>query len=325
MTLHPAISAVRNAVRASISDEPLERSLVVACSGGADSLALLAATVFEARGRNVVGVTVDHGLQDDSADQALSVVKQMAQLGVSETASIRVRVQVSGDGPEAAARTARYAVLRELADRFDPAIVLLGHTRDDQAETVLMGLTRGSGGRSIMGMPTAFGVFRRPLLTISRAQTEAACSAAGITWWRDPHNDDPRFLRARVRHRALPVLEQELGPGVAAALARTGDLVRDDVLALDELAERAMADYDPAAGFDVDALLGYPKAVRSRMLRMAAVAAGSPPGELFAVHVAALERQVANSTQLPKSIQLPGQLTAIRRGRTLRFIRDGRD
>ncbi|HSV41209.1 MAG TPA: tRNA lysidine(34) synthetase TilS, partial [Nocardioidaceae bacterium] len=166
----PAVAAVRLAVRRCLSDEA---RVVVACSGGADSLALLAATVFEARksGAYVVGATVDHGLQDGSAAHAERVVAQMAALGAHETVSARVSVESSGQGLEAAARDARYAVLEGVAEQFDADLVLLGHTLDDQAETVLMGLTRGSGGRSIGGMRRSFDRYRRPLLDLTRAQT----------------------------------------------------------------------------------------------------------------------------------------------------------
>jgi len=326
MTLHPAVAAVRSAVRPHVGSDPATTGpLLVACSGGADSLALLSATIFEARARPVIGVTVDHGLQADSAAQATRVVEQMARLGATETVAVRVRVEERGNGPEAAAREARYAVLSEVAVRFAAGAVLLGHTQDDQAETVLMGLARGSGGRSIAGMRSAFEVFRRPLLEITRAQTEAACLAEGIDWWVDPHNLDPRFLRARIRNDVMPMLERELGPGVSGALARTGEQVAVDVAALDGLAEQAMSDYVVADGFQVKRLSEQPTALRSRMLRLAALAAGCPPGELFAVHIDALDRQVANTAHLPKSIQLPGHVTAIRAGQTLRFVRGGRE
>jgi tRNA(Ile)-lysidine synthase len=323
MSLDPAVAAVRLAVRRTLLDVG-DHPVVVACSGGADSLALLAAAVFEARARpwRVIGVTVDHGLQDGSADHAARVVAQMARLGADETGSCRVEVVAEGQGPESAAREARYAVLEEIAARLGSEVVLLGHTRDDQAETALLGLTRGSGGRSIAGMRRAFGVFRRPLLDVSRAQTEAACAAEGIDFWSDPHNEDPRFTRARVRRTVLPMLERELGPGVAETLARTAEQLRPDMEALDRFAERALADHhDAAAGFDVRAIGSLEPAVRTRMLRLAALRAGCPASELFAVHVDALERQVHNRDQLPKEIQLPGHVTAVREGHHLRFRR----
>ena len=162
MTLHPAVAAVRGAVRRGLADLGPGSRLVVACSGGPDSLALLAATVFEGRraGWHVVGATVDHGLQEGSADHAAELVRQMAGLGVAETVSARVSVRASGQGPEAAAREARYAVLEEVAQRLGADAVLLGHTRDDQAETVLLGLARGSGTRSLAGMPARRGLLR---------------------------------------------------------------------------------------------------------------------------------------------------------------------
>jgi len=321
----PAVAATRLAVRRVLAGaaDPDGQRVLVACSGGADSLALLAAAVFEARGRpwSVVGVTVDHGLHEDSAEVAERVVAQMAILGADETATARVAVTTDGHGPEAAAREARYAVLEELAQRFDSGVVLLGHTLDDQAETVLLGLARGSGGRSLAGMRRAWGVFRRPLLDLTRAETEAACRAEGIAWWTDPANDDPRFTRNRVRHTVLPMLEAELGPGVAATLARTADQVRPDIEALDGWALRVFDEVRVDDGLDATALGRQPSAVISRVLRLAALAAGSPPADLFHVHVVALADLVA----VPRSgsghgdVQLPGRVTAYREGDLLRF------
>ncbi len=320
MRLDPAVFAIRKAVEPHTRTDLSPGSpILVACSGGADSLALLAAGVAVAD-RPVIGVTVDHGLQAGSAEHATRVVGQMARLGASETVSVRVQVDPGGKGPEAAAREARYAVLAEVAARFDSGCVLLGHTLDDQAETVLLGLTRGSGGRSISGMRERFEVYRRPLLTITRAQTEAACRADGIEWWEDPHNTDPSFTRSRIRHAVLPMLERELGPGVAEALVRTADQVRSDVTALDRMAVEGMEGYDRASGFRISQIATLDRAVRTRMLRLAALAAGSPSGELFAVHVDALEAQVWNHEHLPKTIQLPGHVSAIRSGDTLRFV-----
>ena len=333
MTLDPAVAAVRLAVRPSLTD--VGGPVLVACSGGADSLALLAATVFEARrpALRVVGVTVDHGLQEGSSARADEVVAQMAALGADETMAIRVKVEAPGIGMEAAAREARYAALGQAAASLGSSLVLLGHTLDDQAETVLMGLARGSGGRSIAGMRRLFYAdgddlgrtrYERPLLDVTRAQTEAACRAEGIEFWSDPHNADPRFLRSRVRHTVLPVLEAELGPGVAATLARTADQLRRDMESLDELAMTAFQDRrGRARGLDIrldlDELAEDLPAVAARVLRLAALGAGSPASELFAVHVAALEGLAAGSLQ--GQVQLPGHVTAYREDGELAFRR----
>jgi tRNA(Ile)-lysidine synthase len=299
----------------------------VACSGGADSLALLTGAVFETRDgdRRVVGVTVDHGLQAGSADRAGAVVAQMAGLGADETMTIRVRVDSPGVGPEAAARQARYAALGQAAAHVGAPAVLLGHTLDDQAETVLLGLARGSGGRSIAGMRRRYDddgiTYARPLLDLTRAQTEAACTAQDVTWWTDPHNDDPRFTRSRLRVRVLPVLEEELGPGVAASLARTADLLQDDLAALEDLADQARERSDTGdGGTDTDVLRTQPAAVTSRVLRRAALGAGCPPAELFRVHVDALV-ELARGTGRGRVLQLPGHVTAYRDGPVLRFRR----
>ncbi|WP_084151942.1 tRNA lysidine(34) synthetase TilS [Nocardioides halotolerans] len=320
MSLHPSLAAVRVAVRrtlaALLAEQPggapaPEAAVLVACSGGPDSLALLSATVFEGHklGLRVIGATVDHGLQDDSAAHAARVVEQMAGLGADETATARVEVQGGGQGPEAAAREARYAVLDQLAEHFGAIGVLLGHTLDDQAETVLLGLTRGSGGRSLAGMRRSFGPYRRPLLDVTRTDTVTACQVEGIEYWNDPHNLDPAYARVRVRRKVLPLLEDELGPGVTGALARTADQLRADMELLDRLAEEAYADLVDPEGIEVAALAELPRATRSRVLRLAALDAGATGAELFHVHVAALGHLVASHTGGAET-QLPGHVTA---------------
>jgi tRNA(Ile)-lysidine synthase len=264
MSLDPSVAAVRNAVRRVLVDGTA--TLLVACSGGADSLALVSAAVFEGHklGRRVVGVTVDHGLQEGSAEQAARVIEQMAALGVDETVTVRVEVAGGGQGPEAAAREARYAVLAEVSQRWEDADVLLGHTLDDQAETVLLGLGRGSGPRSIAGMRPVDGRWLRPLLGVRRETTRAACAAEHLPYRDDPHNADPRYARVRLRTEVLPRLEDALQGGVAEALARTAELVRDDLDALDGLA----AALTPAAStLPVDGLAAQPRAIRTRVLR----------------------------------------------------------
>lgn len=318
---HPAVAAVRLAVRRTLVTLPGDPVVLVACSGGADSLALLSAAVFETRSRpgRVVGVTVDHGLQAGSAEHADSVVAQMARMGADETAAVRVTVEPGGRGLEAAAREARYAVLEEVAARMDSRTVLLGHTMDDQAETVLLGLTRGSGGRSIAGMRPAFDCFHRPLLGLTRQQTEDACRAEGVEFWNDPHNTDPRFTRARIRHRVMPVLEQELGPGVQATLARTAEQLRPDMEALDRLAEELLVSVRDSEGLVVARLEGRPEALVARVLRLAALDAGSPGSELFHVHVQAMGGLLRGSIR--GEVQLPGHLTAHLTEDHLRFRR----
>ncbi len=321
MTLHPAVAAVRLGVRRALAGVGPGQVVVVACSGGADSLALLAATVFEGRKADwrVVGATVDHDLQPGSAQQAARVVEQMVALGVDETVGARVRVEGAGLGPEAAARRARYAVLEEIGERFDAAAVLLGHTRDDQAETVLLGLARGSGGRSLAGMRRAFDGFIRPLLDVSRDDTVTACQVEGIEFWDDPHNSDPAYTRVRVRRTVLPVLEDQLGPGVAETLARTADQLRDDMDLLDAVAETA---YDGLTDLPVEGLLAQPAPLRRRVLRLAALDAGSPSSELFHEHVLAMDALLTD-WHGQKWVDLPGHLRCARRDSRLWVTRNG--
>ncbi len=320
MALHPSVAAVRLAVRRCLTALAQDRSratqqrvVVVACSGGADSIALLAATVHEGHkaGWHVAGATVDHGLQEGSAAVADAVVGRMAAIGADETVAVRVAVEAAGLGPEAAAREARYAVLHEVAQRLSAAAVLLGHTRDDQAETVLLGLARGSGGRALAGMRRSFDVYyRRPLLDVPRADTVTACQVEGLEVWTDPHNADPAYLRSRVRTRVLPVLEEELGPGVAAALARTADQLRVDSEHLDELADHAaQALSDPPAIAELEQL---PTAVRRRVLRLLAIAVGAPPAEVFHEHVLAVDALLTD-WHGQKWVDLPGHVRAVRR------------
>jgi len=320
MGLNPAVAATRLAVRRALADLEAGSRIMVACSGGADSLALLAATVFESRKvpHVVLLVTVDHGRQPGSARQSARVVEQMRALG-AEAHSVAVQVGTTG-GPEAAARSARYAALQEMAVRHDAAVILLGHTRDDQAETVLLGLARGSGARSLSGMARQQGLHRRPLLHLSRADTRAACAAEGISPWDDPQSEDPAFTRVRVRRNVLPVLERELGPGVAEALSRTARLLRDDADALDDLAEKLRAETTtPNGSLDVDRLRLEPPALRRRVLRRAALDAGCPGTELFAVHVDAMDALLTD-WRGQRGVDLPGGLRARRQGGELTIV-----
>lgn len=325
----PAVAAVRLAVRRTLAAIPPGDMVLVACSGGADSLALAAALAFEAArsGHQAGGITVDHGLQEGSAERAAGVVRTMAELGLAPAEATAVTVGSAG-GVEAAARTARYAALDDAAERHWASAVLLGHTLDDQAETVLLGLARGSGARSLAGMRAVSGRYHRPLLELGRDHTRRACHVMGLDPWDDPHNRDPAFARARVRERVLPALEKGLGPGMAASLARTARMLRDDADALDAWAERALAEAgtdeaasdDPGAitALDVNALAALPRAVRTRVLHRAALAAGSPPGTLAAVHVEAADALVT-AWHGQSYVDLPGRVRVWRRYEKLLF------
>ncbi len=316
---HPAVAEIRLALRRALGEAGLADGdlVLVACSGGADSLSLAAALAFEAPrlGLRGGGVTVDHGLQDGSAEQAQAVTKALSGLGLDPVPCITVTVPrpagpaaggTGYPGPEAAARAARYQALDRAASSYGAAVVLLGHTRDDQAETVLLGLARGSGARSLAGMAERNGRYLRPLLGIGRAQTQAACAALNLDAWHDPQNTDPAFARARVRHRVLPVLEAELGPGVAEALARTAQQARADADVLDDLAKTAAERIAPGGSeLPLDALAELPGAIRSRVLRNAAIAAGCPAGSLTARHVAGLDALVTG-WHGQRWIDLPG-------------------
>ena len=272
--LTPAIADVRRAVRAVLEASETSPLVLVALSGGPDSLALAAATAFEAprAGWRAGAVIVDHGLQDGSDAVAARAAGQARELGLDPVTVVRVEVGTEG-GPEAAARAVRYAVLDRQTTSSGAQITLLGHTLDDQAETVLLGLARGSGAASLQGMAAASGRYRRPLLGIRRATTVQACADAGLDPWTDPHNEDPAFSRVRVRREVLPVLERELGPGIAEALARTAEQLREDAEALDAFAEEVaedLADHAEAGlSLPVRALASNPPALRQRIIRLA--------------------------------------------------------
>lgn len=347
----PALAAARTAVRAVLADvladapaggpadvpaetpaeAPVEEPLVlVACSGGPDSLALAAVTATEARraGRSrrspgrplrAGAVVVDHGLQPGSDAVAARAAAACRALGLDPVVVRRVIVDGRGDGPEAGARAARHAALDDVAARTGAAAVLLGHTLDDQAEQVLLGLARGAGARSLAGMPARRGLLRRPFLGLRRAQTEAVCRVLGLDPWHDPTNtpsadDVGAPLRSRVRAHVLPVLDDVLGPGVAESLARTADQARADADLLDALADDLLAraavvgppggagedragedregEGPTATSLDVATLAAAPPALRRRALRAAALAVGCPAGALGARHVDALDALV---------------------------------
>lgn len=285
MDSQSALTALRRAVDAHVRNHGLGAGpWCIALSGGPDSLALTAVVAALAP---TTALVVDHGLQVGSAAVAATAREQAMALGCVAAEVLTVTVGAAG-GPEAAARTARYAALRRARAG---APVFLAHTLDDQAETVLLGLGRGSGPRSIAGMRAHDPPWTRPLLGVRRTVTHAACDELGLTPWHDPHNADRRFTRSRLRTEVLPLLEDVLGGGVAAALARTAAAVREDTDLLDRDADAARAaatiDLGSGAALDVAAVGALPAALRRRVLRGWLLAGGA--NDLADTHLRAVD------------------------------------
>lgn len=325
---HPAVAATRRVVRDAVADLPEGSLILVACSGGSDSLALAAAAAFVCprAGVRAGAVLIDHQLQDDSAAVAARAAAACRALGLDPVEVVRVEVD-GGGGPEAAAREARYAALERVRAAHGARAVLLGHTADDQAEQVLLGLVRGSGTRSLAGIPPRgamprtgeAGALLRPFVDeITREQTRAACTAQDLTWWDDPHNADPRFLRVRAR-AALGRLEETLGPGVRANLVRTAQIARADADLLDDLARQQVAGLGPGP-WPVDALAAIPDAVRARVWRALMLRSGATGSDVGRVHVRMLDGLVTGwHGQGP--IDIPGRLRVRRAGSFLHVER----
>ena len=300
-----AIVEIRNAVKAHLAKLEAGDSVLVAVSGGADSLALAYAVLKESAPNAIrtLAVTIDHQLQENSGQQAENVSQQLHEMGYTKVFIEKVEVNTES-GIEAGARNARYQAITELAEREKVTKVLLGHTRDDQAETVLLGLARGSGTRSMSGMAFDTGLFVRPLLSITRQQTEKACAEVNLKIWNDPHNLNTEFSRVKVRLHVLPVMEENLGPGISAALARSAALLRDDADALDDIAQQEVAQLN-LSDLDCEKLSALPRAIRTRILRTALYSSGAPSGSISADHVASVEALVT-SWRGQGALSLPG-------------------
>lgn len=322
---------------AQLRDIDVGASVIVGCSGGADSLALTAACGALTRsGRlRASAIVVDHQLQPGSDRVAATAVDQCRELGVASVASVTVDVDLTaGVGLEAAARAARRAALTRAANEHNAAAILLAHTMDDQAETVLIRLSRGAGTRTLAAMAAMDGLWRRPLLGTRRAECQLVCEELGIQPYQDPHNADSRFTRVRVRHDVLPVLVAALGPAVVSNLARTATLCRQDNDALDQWAGREvdkrvrvgsdgvwiLADSDSDSDSDGD-LGEVPVAVRARVIRAALSLAGCPLGSLTAAHVTEIDRLVSFAHRGPTRV--PGDLEVVRESDKLRIYRAG--
>ena len=303
----PSLWEIRKAVKPWIADS--SQTILFGCSGGADSMALAIALFLEANQTKVIPVVVDHGLQDGSAQITSQTISKLKEIGYTQVETAVAQVKIT-DGLEASARRARYQIFNQFIDAYRPKYFLLAHTLNDQAETVLLGLARGSGARSLSGMAVENNIYVRPLLKISRQTTVAACHEGGIEIWSDPHNDDLRFARVRARKNALPILEENLGPGITEALVRSADLLRDDADALDSFALEYFAQTDPL-NLSVNELERLPRAIRTRVLRLAIYQAGAPAGSLSAEHINGAEALISD-WHGQKELSLPGDVKLLR-------------
>lgn len=305
----PVRRRLRRLVELQLADLSSDDLVLVGVSGGADSLALarLVADVSADRGLVKAGVIViDHQLQNGSGAVASEAVQTCVSFGLAPVVAIAVDVDRSAaaGGMEAAARTARRRAMIAMAHQLEAKAILLAHTMDDQAETVLLGLARGSGSRSLAAMSERDGLWRRPLLSATRTDTVNICEQAGLFPHHDPHNHDAAFARVKVRSRVLPTLEQELGPGIRDALARTASMLQLDNAALDQWAAmqaenrlelieegRVVVALDLA---NSGKLATVPKAVRTRIYRLALLAVGVAPGSITFAHLNTIDRFVAD-------------------------------
>jgi len=303
----PNLWEIRKAIKPFLNTS--NQTFLFGCSGGADSMALALALFAERSVEKIIPVVIDHGLQQGSDLITAQVVEKLKSIGYQQVESAVAQVVVT-DGLEASARRARYKVFNQLIDSYQPKYFFLAHTLNDQAESVLLGLARGSGARSMSGMATENTVYVRPLLKISREMTEAACAEAGMTFWSDPHNQDLKFARVRVRKHVLPNLEENLGPGITEALVRSADLLRDDADALDGFALEFFNQADPI-NLNVKDLERLPKAIRTRVLRLAIYKAGAPMGSLTAEHISAAEALISQ-WHGQKEVSLPGNVKLLR-------------
>ena len=311
---------------------------IVAVSGGADSVALLLALDELTRANklniHLAVAHLDHGLRKKSAEDA-RWVKDLATKLRHEVTVKRVPVKSlarrSGDNLEQAARVARYKWLAEVAQKRGAELVLTAHTLDDQAETVLLNMLRGSGTEGLSGMEpvrvlnaTGKTTLARPLLTwAGRPETEAVCRARGIDFRQDEMNEDETFARVRVRRQLVPVM-RSFNPRITEALARTAELLRDDSRALDSAAQRLLelsTDNDAKRHqLRTDLLADAPPALRRRALRLWLAQLRGNLRRLEMVHVRSVESLVTQNRG-GRTIELPGGSTVSSKSGRLTFNR----
>ena len=310
---------LQNAVNHLLKNFEPADNILVACSGGADSLALAWSSQVVAKrlGLNLICVIIDHQLIKESAQVALEAKIKCENFGIEKVVIKQIEVKENKEGLEAAARKARYEAFEQLAIEFDAKAVLLAHTQDDQAETMLMRLTRGSGAKSLSAMKEVSGKYLRPFLHIRKFELVNALEKEGITYWQDPANTDYKFLRAKVRHELMPKLIEVLGQSAIESLDKTSDLLKEDNDALDLIAQENYEKLNRE--LKVENLEEFPAAIRKRIIKIAALEAGVISGPFSYEHIEAIDALVTN-WRGQGNVDLPGFIQASRVEETIRFI-----
>ena len=310
---------LQNAVNHLLKNFEPADNILVACSGGADSLALAwtSQVVAKRLGLNLICVIIDHQLIKESAQVALEAKIKCENFGIEKVVIKQIEVKDNKEGLEAAARKARYEAFEQLAIEFDANAVLLAHTQDDQAETMLMRLTRGSGAKSLSAMKEVSGKYLRPFLHIRKFELVNALEKEGITYWQDPSNTDYKFLRAKVRHELMPKLIEVLGQSAIESLDKTSDLLKEDNDALDLIAQENYEKLNRE--LKVENLEEFPAALRKRIIKIAALEAGVISGPFSYEHIEAIDALVTN-WRGQGNVDLPGFIQASRVNQTIRFI-----
>ncbi len=275
--LTPAIADARRAVRECFQLPNLKGSkrVLLAVSGGPDSMALALAAGFELPkiGIELSAAIVNHNLQEASGEIAAQTAERLRGIGIHSVV-LEIEVPPGSDGPEAAAREARYCALERHRQEVDADFILLGHNLNDQAETVFLGLTRGSGLRSIAGMATVDEKLVRPFLALEKSLLATACSDSRIEYWEDPHNQDDVYTRVRIR-KLMHTIESELGSGITQGLVRTAQIASevDEYLSLE--AQELISSATTAEGYSVLELGAAHPALRNKALRLVCDAHGA--------------------------------------------------
>ncbi|MFM1986485.1 MAG: hypothetical protein RIS18_702 [Actinomycetota bacterium] len=320
--INPPIE-LQNAVQNQLKHFEAGDLVFVGCSGGADSLALVWTTSVVAKRLELrVGVIiVDHQLFSESNTVANTAKEQCEELGIEEVIIKKVNVQQTNEGLEAAARIARYEAFEKVLTETNAKAILLAHTQDDQAETVLMRLTRGSGAKSLSGMAEISGKYLRPFLHLRKKIVHDSLNLINMKAWQDPANTDNQFLRVRVRHELMPKIIEVLGESAISSLDKTAQLLRIDNQALEELATQFYSSQKDVQtnGLDIKELEKLPEAIRTRVLRISAIASGVNPGPFSFEHIEAIDALVKN-WHGQGNVDLPGFMQATRVGQSLRFI-----